>query len=238
MSLAIITPTRARWHWLARQAAALAPQLSPDDRWIIGVDNDELDERYTDRIRELIGDRLLVWAHFCYERPEPPVGIVNRLRNALVSFAPLEANLVELDDDDILSPYALAEIRHGFDAGYDYVFGWHKTVAMIESPNGEVVLEPWPDYRPRYQAGAFGRGDCQPCGVRAIRRDLWNWLGGWNVNIWPEGNMDFCLRAEAAGAAVLCVEKPMCEVCINLDGISTKYRRPRQLGKPANVEPQ
>jgi hypothetical protein len=230
--LAIITPTRRRWPFLLRQAAALAPQLSPEDRWIIGIDNDEPEPSVVDRIHELVGDRLVVWAHFAYERPEPPFGIVNRLRNALAAFAPDESHLVELDDDDLIERDALAEFRAAFAAGYDYIFGWHRTVCMLEHPNGEIVLEKWPDERPIYQTGAFVRRECQPCGVRAIRRSTWEKLAGWQLDCWPAGNIQFAMRAEAEGAAILCVEKPLCEVTIALDGISTRYRRLPQIGKP------
>lgn len=235
MALAIITPTRQRWHWLARQAAALAPQLSPDDRWIIGVDNDQPDERHTERIRELVGDRMLIWAHFCYERPEPPVGVVNRLRNSLVSFAEPEANIVELDDHDIAAKDALAEIRHAFEVGNEFVFSWHHSDCLLEAPTGELLLEPWPDYRPHYTAGGFARGDCQPCGIRAVKRELWNRLGGWSPDVWPEGNMHFCMRAESAGAKICCIEKPLCRVLIDPDGISTRYRKSKWL-EPTQAE--
>ncbi|MGH7139190.1 MAG: glycosyltransferase family A protein, partial [Pirellulales bacterium] len=129
--LALITPTRGRWHWLRKQARAIAGQLSPDDCWIVAIDNDLPSARAIAEIAQLIPERQLTWLHWTYARPTPPVGCVNRLRNATTALAPAGHDIVEVDDHDILAPYALAEIRMALAAGYDYVFGWYHQQAVV-----------------------------------------------------------------------------------------------------------
>lgn len=134
MPLSLITPTRGRWHWLRKQARAIAKQLSPDDGWIIAIDNDLPSARVIAEIAQMIPARQLTWLDCTYARPTPPVGCVNRLRNAATALAPAGHDIVEIDDHDILAPYALAEIRMALAAGYDYVFGWYHQQAVVESP--------------------------------------------------------------------------------------------------------
>jgi hypothetical protein len=116
------------------QASAIAGQLGPDDRWIIAVDNDQLDKNVVGEIARMIPSDQLIWLHCAYARPNPPVACVNRLRNAATALAPPRHDIVEVDDHDLLAPYALAEIRTALAAGYDYVFGWHHQQAVVDAP--------------------------------------------------------------------------------------------------------
>ena len=136
MPLSLVTPTRRRWHWLRRQARAIAGQLAPDDRWIIAVDNDRPDNKVLGDIARLVPAEQITWLHAAYTRPAPPVACVNRLRNAATALAPAGHDIVEVDDHDLLAPYALAEIRAALSAGYDYVFGWQHQQAVISVGNG------------------------------------------------------------------------------------------------------
>ncbi|HET6880426.1 MAG TPA: hypothetical protein VFI31_09740, partial [Pirellulales bacterium] len=154
MSLSLITPTRRRWHWLREQARAIAGQLAPLDRWIIAVDNDRPDKTVVGDVARLIPAEQIIWLHVAYTRPEPPVGCVNRLRNAATALAPIGHDIVEVDDHDILAPYALSEIRTALAAGYDYVFGWYHQQAVVEAPPSSLSL--WE--RVRVRAGEIADG--------------------------------------------------------------------------------
>jgi hypothetical protein len=252
--LALITPTRRRWHWLRQQARALAGQLSPNDRWIIAVDNDRPDKTIVGDIARLIPAEQLLWLHCAYARPTPPMACVNRLRNAATALAPAGADLVEVDDHDLLEPFALAEIRAALAAGYDYVFGQYHQQALIESSlslrervrvrAGETAnrslipatltpalsrrereyIEPWPDIEHRYEPGGFERREIDAIGVRAFKRWLWTKLGGWATNVWPGGDYHFALRAERIGAKIICLEQPLCTVTIEPESLSAENR--------------
>jgi hypothetical protein len=243
MPLSLITPTRRRWHWLREQARSIAGQLAPDDRWIIAVDNDQLDKNIIGEMARLIPADQIIWLHAAYNRPEPPVACVNRLRNAATALAPARQDIVEVDDHDILAPYALAEIRMALAAGYDYVFGWYHQQAVVEARGGEgesgregelefspsptpslSSLEKWPDVEHRYQRGAFERREIDGIGVRAFKRWLWTKLGGWATHVWPGGDYHFALRAEAIGAKIVCLEQPLCTVTIESDSIAANNR--------------
>ena len=224
MSLAIITPTRRRWHWLARQAAALAPQLRDDDRWVIVVDNDQPDERAIDRITPLVGAERVLWALLSYSRPHVPAGCVNRCHNIGVALAADDADVAEFDDHDLAEPHALDEIRLALANGYDYVFGAYRQQAVLVGPQGREYLETWPDVRHAYARGGFERGEIDAIGPRGIRRSLWNSLGGWDAKAWPCGDRDFAVRAERAGAAIVCLDLPLATVAIEPDSLSAVYR--------------
>ncbi|HVA46470.1 MAG TPA: hypothetical protein VNH11_08860 [Pirellulales bacterium] len=221
MSLALITPTRRRWHWLRKQARAIAGQLSPDDCWIVAVDNDQANPRVADEIGQMIPAQQLVWLHCAYARPTPPVACVNRLRNAATALAPAAHDIVEVDDHDLLAPYALAEIRAALSAGYDYVFGWYHQQAVVE----RCGIEKWPEVEHRYQRGAFERREIDGIGVRAFKRWLWQTLGGWSTNVWPGGDYHFALRAERLGANIVCLEQPLCTVTIEAESLSAEFVR-------------
>lgn len=240
MPLSLITPTRRRWHWLRKQARAIAGQLAADDCWIIVVDDDQANQRVVNEVAELIPNQQLTWLHCSYARPVPPVACVNRLRNAATALAPARHDVVEVDDHDILAPYALAEIRMALAAGYDYVFGWYHQQAVVScplpskaAPNQQATghgqratdkLEPWPDVQHRYQRGAFERHEIDGIGMRAFKRWLWTRLGGWATNVWPGGDYHFALRAESIGAKIVCLEQPLCTVTVEADSISANNR--------------
>lgn len=231
MPLAVITPTRLRWHWLLEQAKALAPQLGEDDLWIIATDNDLPSPKQHGQIEELIGEPRLMWCHLAYPRPDPPVCCVNRCHNAATAMAPAGYDLVEVDDHDILAQYALSEIRHAFEAGYDYVFGWYHQQALIEAPEwyrrkhpDEVTIEQWPDVRHKYSSGAFSRREIEAIGVRAFRRWVWDKIGGWDNDSWPCADYLFATRAEIAGANIVCLEQYLSTVTIEPDSLSATYR--------------
>ena len=243
MSLALITPTRRRWHWLRKQARAIAGQLAPDDRWIIAVDNDHPDKTIVGDIARLIPAEQISWLQLACARPRPPVACVNRLRNAATALAPAGADIVEVDDHDLLESYALAEIRSALAAGYDYIFGWYHRQAVVEketegkrdgetegeqtqNPKSKIQnhIEPWPDVQHRYQRGAFERREIDGIGVRAFKRWLWETLGGWATNVWPGGDYHFALRAERLGASIVCLEQPLCTVTVEPESIAANSR--------------
>lgn len=204
--LAILTPTRGRWDQLLEQAQTLKPQLGHDDLWIIGCDR-SADEDAAIQIAFMIEPRQNCWIHFDYLHESN----VNRLRNALAAFAPPTHDIVELDDHDTIAPHALSEIRHALEAGYDYVFGWHRQVVAIEQPDGSLQDEVWPTVERDYTPGAFARHEYDAIGLRAIRRSLWDKLGGWGTRF-PGGHYDLAQRAEALGARIVCLQTSLCAV--------------------------
>lgn len=227
MNLAVITPTRRRWQALEEQAARLAPQLGPDDRWIIVIDQDHSPSgRLVEQFNQWIGAERLVWCLLCYLRPDPPVARVNHARNAGAALAPPGAHIVELDDHDLIENYALSEVRRAFDAGYDYVFGGYKQRALFQAPGGKLLSETWPNVAHAYSPGGFARNDlgADGIGLRAVRRELWNKLGGWRLDVWPCADKDFARRAEQSGAQIICLEMPLCTVTIEGDSLSAEYR--------------
>jgi hypothetical protein len=224
MPLAIITPTRKRWHWLLEQARALAPQMRAGDCWVVVVDNDEPNEKAIDQVTRLVGQERLTWAMLSYLRPCVPAACVNRCHNLGAALAPAAADLVEIDDHDLIEPCALDEIRLALANDCDYVFGWHRQQALLAGPNGRDYLETWPDVRHAYVRGGFERGEIDAIGPRAIRRSLWNKLSGWDLDVWPCGDKDFALRAERAGAAIVCLELPLATVTIDPESLSAAFR--------------
>jgi hypothetical protein len=209
--LALVTPTRRRWPFLIEQARAIAPQLADRDLWIIGGDNEYFDDAKLKQIEGIVPRNRLAWVRFEYWHESN----VNRLRNSLAAFAPWTHDIVECDDHDPLAPYALAEIRHALDSGYDYVFGWHEQRVQIES-GGE--WEQWPTVERSYEPGDFAAGKIDAIAVRAIRRSLWDKVGGWSDR-WPGGDKDLATRAEALGAAITCLPRPLCTVTVDPSGI-------------------
>lgn len=235
-SLAIVTPTRRRWHWLSEQANRLAGQLHGDDRWIVAIDNDRPPPGVRNEIEHQVDKECLMWIDCNYARPNPPAACVNRLRNAATALAPSAAAIVELDDHDLLEPYALSEIRAALEAGYEYVFGWHRQQAVVTLPDGKTAIERWPEVCHRYWPGGFERGEIEVIGVRAFTRELWNRLRGWSTDVWPGGDYDFALRAERAGAHIACIEQPLVTVTVEAESLSAEYRGGREGGKYGRIE--
>ncbi len=224
MPLALITPTRRRWHWLARQAKILAEQLDPADRWIVVCDDDRPPANVWEEIEDHLGHQRLVLVCLRYARPIPPAACVNRARNVGAAMAPADYNIVEVDDHDLLEPFALSQIRHALEAGYEYVFGDFHQQALIELSDGRAVLEAWPDVKHDYRPGGFARHEIEAIGVRAIQRSLWERLGGWRNDVWPCADYDFAQRAEADGAQIVCLEQPLCTVTVEAESLSAEYR--------------
>jgi hypothetical protein len=207
MPLAIITPTRDRFEFLAEQATLLAPQLGPDDLWLIGCDNSPPRPTALATIGEIVPRPFVVWMNFEYTHEST----VDRVANALVAFALPAHDIVEVDDHDPLSPDTLSEIRHAFEAGHDYVFGWHEQRIQIEAG---ADWERWPTVERDYTPGAFARHEYDAIGLRAVRRSLWDRLGGRDSERFPFGHYDLAVRAEAAGASIVCLQKALCAVTV------------------------
>lgn len=227
MNLSVVTPTCRRWVHILEQAPVLAPQLRDDDKWIIVIDNDQTPMSVINKLNDTIGIEKLVWAQLSYLRPIPPVNRVNHARNVGAAMAPGGHHLVELDDHDLIEKYTLDEVRAAFDAGWDYVFGNYKQRAIIHGhPSGKAMVEPWPDVKRSYLPGGFSRNDTgtDGIGLRAVRRELWNSLGGWRTDVWPQADKDFAIRAEAHGARIVCLDLPLCTVTIDPDSLSGEYR--------------
>jgi hypothetical protein len=222
--LALITPTRCRWQWLTHQADIVAAQLDHDDRWIVVCDGEGPPADAWGEIEGRIGRERLVLLSLGYARQVPPAGCVNRARNAGAALAPPGYDLVEIDDHDLLETSALERIRQAFAAGADYVFGNFHQQALVELPDGRAVLEAWPDVKHDYRPGDFTRHEIEAIGVRAIRRLLWDRLGGWSSTVWPCADYEFAQRAEAAGARIVCLDEPLCTVTIDPESMAASYR--------------
>ena len=207
MPLAIITPTRGRFPFLIEQARALAPQLGDGDLWLIGCDNSRPSPTTMAAIAETVPRPFLAWVDLEYAHEST----VDRVANALAAFAPPAHDIAEVDDHDPLVPDALSEIRHAFEAGYEYVFGWHEQRIRIEA-GGD--WERWPTVERDYTVGAFARHEYDAIGLRAVRRSLWDKLGGRDSQKFPFGHYDLGVRAEAAGASIVCLQKALCTVTV------------------------
>ena len=151
---------------------------------------------------------------------------MNVAHNVGASLAPPEHAIVEIDDHDLIEPGALDTVRKALADGADYVFGWYKQAAIITGPRGGRYIEPWPWVKPTYELFGFtaermGDGGA---GMRAIRRSIWNRLGGWDVNKWPSGDRDLAKRVEGVTAEIVCLPQYLCEVLIDPDGISATYK--------------
>lgn len=227
MNLAIVTPTRNRWSAMLEQTKRIAAQIGPDDYWIIVIDQDNPPSgKFYDEFTNLIGVKRLYWALLHYLREDPPVARVNYAHNVGAALAPPGCAVVEVDDHDFIEPNALSDVRHALEAGYDYVFGCYKQQALIPTPTGKILCEPWPTVTRSYQKGGIERGDLgtDGIGLRAIRRELWDKLGGWRLDVWPCADKDFAIRAERAGASITCLESALCTVTVEGDSLSATYR--------------
>jgi hypothetical protein len=227
MPLACIVPTRLRWRpWLVHQLDLLAPQLAADDAIVIVCDCDTMPPEVFEQAREQFGPRLTI-VQLSYARADVPDGCVNRARRAGVAVTPLTHDVVEVDDHDPLERNALASIRTAFEAGADYVLsGRNRQQAIIEGPDRRLLLEVWPSFVSSYTPGAFARCELEPIAPRAIRRSLWEKLGGWN-DAWPQGDLAMAQRAEAIGAKIECLMVPLATVTVDADSVSGQYRGQR-----------
>lgn len=213
---------------LYEQAVRLAPQMHPEDCWVVVVDNDVPPQgKLFDQINGMIGAERLHWVLLQYLRQSVPVACVNHARNVGGAMAPAGFDIVEVDDHDLLENDALEQIREAFDNGADYVYGgYHQRTFIYGHPSGKIMVEPWVDVIRSYSPGGFERNDLGSDGIgpRAIRRSLWDNLGGWSLDVWPQADKDFALRAERSGAQIHCIEKPLCTVTIDADSLSGEYR--------------
>ena len=215
--LCVVTPTRKRWFWLAKQAEALIPQLGPGDLWVIVVDNDEPNAELLEAIMGKLGTRAVaITLH--YARPNPPVGCVNRARNigALMSGG---RDIVEVDDHDVVEPDALKHVREALDAGAHYVYGDCHSNALIQVTEGSFVQETWPDIK-----GPFGE-EREVIGLRAMCRDAWLAIGGWGI-AWPGGDQEMFHEVVDSGLCVLHLDRFLCTVLTVPDSISGMNRKP------------
>jgi hypothetical protein len=225
MFLCVVTPTRKRWRWLRDQARALAPQLVDGDFWVVVIDADQPDPELMDEIEAVAGSRLIV-VNLVYRWTYPPMGNVNRARNAGVAMAPIHCDgIVELDDHDIIKPGAIEAIREALVQNADYVYGDSDQQAITEPMPGQFLLEVWPTVtRNEYTSGAFDRGEVDGVGIRAISRELWHALGGWHPRAFPGGDADFAARAEKIGAKFVHLDKVLCTITIDPDSIMGAVR--------------
>lgn len=226
MNLALITPTRNRWYWLTEQAKRIAAQLGQDDCWVIVIDQDNVPPKVVEQLNELVGVERLYWALLCYARQNPPVARISYAHNVGVAMAPPGHAIVEVDDHDLLEPGALDAVREALDRGVDYVFGCYHQQAIIDGPGGRTFVEPWPDVQREYPVDGFARDALGTDGIalRAIRRTLWDRLGGWKLDVWPCADKDFAVRAERLGASIECLPQFLCTVTVEPDSLSANYR--------------
>lgn len=238
MKLAIVTPTVGRWWWLKQQAASLAPQMIDGDVWIIAVDNAEADNEAIREITQLVGFERVIWLTLNYASSGHPIGCVNRARNAATAMAPTDCDIVEADDHDILVPDALTRIRNAL-TGADYVFANFHQQALIDTPDGRTLLEPWPDEVHSYTPGDFILHQVRAIGVRAFSRHVWQEIGGWDVSAWPCGDYEFARSVERLLFHVRCLPQPLCTVTIEPRSLSAIYRgqRPEVAAQPPETQP-
>lgn len=234
--LCVVTPTRKRWGWLAKQAAALIPQLQDGDLWIIAIDCDIPPPELIDDIAARLGSRLMI-LELHYARPDPPVGCVNRIRTAAIGAAPGDFEcIVEVDDHDIIEPGAIELLRAAMGEGASYVFGDCHQQAIIESLPGENLLEAWPDIRHNYTDDFAS--EVEVLGVRAFGRFAFEMAFGWQDN-WPGGDKALAIDIESSDPSrIKYLPRFLCTVTICSDSIMGRYAReqPAMLNLPANPD--
>lgn len=222
--LDVVTVTRDRPVDLMKQAELLAPQLGPNDRWLIANDAGTMPERMPWDIGALIGEENLFFVGLNYKRTSP-MGTVNRARHSICSLARPGAWIVELDDHDFIEPEALARVRDAICSGAMFVYG--DTVPVDESgkrdPYKKETYRPW-----------LLRDSHCPCeGVRAFPQFLYAVSGGYrfygdfapNQNEFPAGDYGLFLRLELLTRATGFVRVPhvLCLTPKVTGGISTRY---------------
>ncbi len=206
------------------QVRAISPQLKEHDHVVLVIDADEVDPDVVYLMHERIGRSRITLIHLDYPR-EHAHGRVNIARNIGAAAAPRDAAIVDVDDHDILRPYALGMIRSKLDEGAAYVFGNFGVQAIIDIPGGRQMVETWPNHIVEYTAGAFGRGDIDGIGPRASRRDVWEQLRGWKPRVWPGGDFDYAKRVELEyPAGVVHIPELLATVTVDPDSLMANER--------------
>ena len=205
-TVGVVIPTLGtpkRCDALHDQCKRLSDQLGRLDSLVVVVDSADPDVR--GRVSYIVES----FGYLCFpivisrgpRRKRPNVGLA---RNAGVVLTCSDV-IVELDDHDLIEMTAIERIR-SLVHDYDYVFG-----ACHVAGDAAGTIDPG------YIPGAFARNECEPIGVRAIRRTLWDDLGGWDHRLTRGGCLDFAKRAEAAGAKIVCTATPLCTITLDID---------------------
>jgi len=209
-----VIATRNRCAELKQQIEAIfASKDVPEDRIRIVVVNDAGDDVMPSLPAD---DRIIAVSTMKSHGP-------NYARHLGVKLAPPEAVIVEADDHDYLEPFAAAAIREAFTRqGVHVVYGdhWRHTSA------GERLAIRAFSEKMEYYPGAFMDHGALHMGVRAYRRGLYAAVGGYRMDEVPAGDLGLFLRFESVlrGSGIMHIPKPLCSVCVNMDGISLTRR--------------
>jgi GT2 family glycosyltransferase len=180
---------------LATQLAALGRQTTRPDEVIL------VDDRSTDRSREVIGRFRAVLPEMRLIANEPTESGKACCLNRAAATADGEV-LVFLDQDDEASPGYVEEIarpaaRYGFVFGrmeYEALNDSDHVAALWDRPNQDRAAVRWQSPGLPEISIRLGSGCCL-----AVRRDVYERIGGFATDVAGADDLDFCIRAALHG---------------------------------------
>ncbi|MBW1779295.1 MAG: glycosyltransferase [Deltaproteobacteria bacterium] len=167
-------------------------------------------------------------------------GAPNVPRTTGMAHVPDEAMVVELDDHDLLCPGALRLMRNAMRAGNSFVYGGAMMFAAADHLHPNFQPEDWfveEDQasvgeglafrrfdKPLYRSGSILSDGCYVCGVRAYRKSLYDYVGGWREKEIPAGDCAMFLRFEMAteGRQIVALEQRLAWCRRTQSSMSTK----------------
>jgi GT2 family glycosyltransferase len=204
----VVVPTRDRPGQCAEQVRRLLAE-EPRERVRVCVIDDGSREP-----PELVRDARLrqVW--------RGASGGPNAARHDGVSLAPVDAVIVEADDDDPIEPGALRHVAEAFaDPGVKVIYGdyWQANSAGERFTDTCGYVE-----KGEYRPGEFQRRGAIHVGLRAYRRELYDEVGGYRMDETPAGDLGLMLRFECLlkGRGIVHLARPLCTHVVDMTGVS------------------
>ena len=151
---------------------------------------------------------------------------------------PDHAMVVELDDHDLLCPGAMKAMRKALRGGASFVYGHTVRFAVSDKIHPDFTPQDWfavEDHpqigkglawqifdKPEYEPHSIRDDGCYVCGVRAYRRELYDYVGGWREHEVPAGDAALFLRMEMAlnGEGIIALPRRLTWTRMAQDGIS------------------
>lgn len=207
----IVIPTYDRTLHLGQCLKALVAQdLQPDGIVVINDGPEGLEE-----VTKIVkGACSTISTEVIVDKLEKHTGAPNEPRIAGMKLVPDKAMVVELDDHDLLCPGALRAMRNALRQGNSFVYGNTMMFAAADHMHADFQPKDWfveEDLlqigagitykrfdKPPYRPGSILAEGCYVCGVRAYRKSLYDYVGGWREEEVPAGDCALFLRFEMA----------------------------------------
>lgn len=110
-------------------------------------------------------------------------------------------NIIMLDSDDVLLPSAMSRLAEALsDNSVDVVYG-----KVINADGSEY--DP-----PEWKRGRLTNAGCYILGVRAFRKRLWEFVGGFDETLGSSEDLDILIRFEDVGAIFKKLDVPLCRL--------------------------